>query len=125
MLIIGYPSIPYTSFYQIKSIAQIAQTPSNGLLLFDFDIKLCTYANTQNLSFALHVKNIKELVLANALGAKYFIVDKSLAINAQKVADDYLFDGKIMLSSTDESDIEFVALNAIDGIIFEESIKSL
>ncbi|MDD4504894.1 MAG: hypothetical protein PHE60_00800 [Sulfurospirillaceae bacterium] len=125
MLIIGYPSIPYTSFYQIKSIAQIAQTPSNGLLLFDFDIKLCTYANTQNLSFALHVKNIKELVLANALGAKYFIVDKSLAINAQKVADDYLFGGKIMLSSTDESDIEFVALNAIDGIIFEESIKSL
>lgn len=125
MLIIGYPSIPYLSFYQIKSIAQIAQTPSNGLLLFDFDIKLCTYANTQNLSFALHVKNIKELVLANALGAKYFIVDKSLAINAQKVADDYLFDGKIMLSSTDESDIEFVALNAIDGIMFEESIKFL
>ena len=125
MLIIGYPSIPYTSFYQIKSIAQIAQTPSNGLLLFDFDIELCTYANTQNLSFALHVKNIKELVLANALGAKYFIVDKSLAINAQKVADDYLFDGKIMLLSMDESDIEFVALNAIDGIIFEESIKSL
>ena len=97
MLIIGYPSIPYTSFYQIKSIAQIAQTPSNGLLLFDFDIELCTYANTQNLSFALHVKNIKELVLANALGAKYFIVDKSLAINAQKVADVYLFDGKIIL----------------------------
>ncbi len=125
MLIIGYPSIPYTSFYQIKSIAQIAQTPSNGLLLFDFDIELCTYANTQNLSFALHVKNIKELVLANALGAKYFIVDKSLAINAQKVADDYLFDGKIMLLSMDESDIEFVALNAIDGIIFEESIKFL
>ena len=125
MLIIGYPSIPYTSFYQIKSIAQIAQTPSNGLLLFDFDIELCTYANTQNFSFALHVKNIKELVLANALGAKYFIVDKSLAINAQKVADDYLFDGKIMLLSMDESDIEFVALNAIDGIIFEESIKFL
>ena len=125
MLIIGYPSIPYLSFYQIKSIAQIAQTPSNGLLLFDFDIELCTYANTKNLSFALHVKNIKELVLANALGAKYFIVDKSLAINAQKVADDYLFDGKIMLLSMDESDIEFVALNAIDGIIFEESIKSL
>ena len=125
MLIIGYPSIPYTSFYQIKSIAQIAQTPSNGLLLFDFDIELCTYANTQNLSFALHVKNIKELVLANALGAKYFIVDKSLAINAQIDADDYLFDGKIMLLSMDESDIEFVALNAIDGIIFEESIKFL
>lgn len=125
MLIIGYPSIPYLSFYQIKSIAQIAQTPSNGLLLFDFDIELCTYANTQNLSFALHVKNIKELVLANALGAKYFIVDKSLAINAQKVADDYLFDGKIMLLSMDESDIEFVALNAIDGIMFEESIKFL
>lgn len=125
MLIIGYPSIPYLSFYQIKSIAQIAQTPSNGLLLFDFDIELCTHANTQNLSFALHVKNIKELVLANALGTKYFIVDKSLAINAQKVADDYLFDGKIMLLSMDESDIEFVALNAIDGIIFEESIKFL
>ena len=125
MKLIGHPLIAYEPLYQIHSQEDIIKIPSNAVLVFDFDAILAAYCQSQKLSFALHVKNIKELILANALGVTYFIVDKSLAINAQKVADDYLFDGKVMLYSNDESDIEFVALSAIDGIIFENSIKSL
>lgn len=125
MLLIGHPSIQNEKFYYITIKEQIAQSKPNSTLFFDFDVSLSNYAQTQNLTFALHVKNIKELVLANALGASFFIVDKSLAINAQKVADDYLFDGKVMLLGIDENDIEFVALNAIDGIIFKDGIVAL
>lgn len=125
MILIGHPSIDYTPFYKILSQEDIAKTPSNSTVLFDFNVTLAHYCSAQKMTFALHVKNIKELVLANALGAHYFIVDKGIAINAQKVADDYLFDGKVLLMSHDESDIEFIALNAIDGIVFEESILAL
>lgn len=125
MKLIGHPSIAYEPLYRIHTQEDIAKSPSNTILVFEGNLTLAAYCQSQKILFALHVKNIKELVLANALSASYFIVDKSLAINAQKVADDYLFDGKVMLYSTDESDIEFVALNAIDGIIFENAIKSL
>lgn len=122
MLLIGHPSIKNSLFYRIELQAHIAQTQPNSILFFDFDVELSHYCQEQNLTFALHVKNIKELVLANALGASYFVVDKSLASNAQKVADDYLFDGKVMLLANDDNDIEFASLNVIDGILFENGI---
>lgn len=125
MLLIGHPLLQNEKFYYITVLEQIKQSKPNATLFFDFDVPLSNYAQAQQLTFALHVKNIKELVLANALGASFFIVDKSLAINAQKVADDYLFDGKVMLLGIDENDIEFVALNAIDGIIFKDGIIAL
>lgn len=86
---------------------------------------MAAYCAKEKVVFALHVKHIKELMLANALGASYFVVDKALAANAQKIADDYLFDGKILLLSHDESEIEFAASHGIDGILFEAGITSL
>lgn len=125
MILIGHVLVPYEPFYAIATREQVIKTPSNASLVFHFDAKLCDYCQKNQLVFAVHVKNIQELVLANALGASYFFVDKSLAINAQKVADDYLFDGKVLLLASDENEIEFVAFNAIDGIIFEKGILPL
>ncbi|ARU47655.1 hypothetical protein [Sulfurospirillum diekertiae] len=124
MLLIGHELIPSTPFYRVDSVDQIAKTPSNATILFNFDPTLIAYCSTQKLSFALHVKQIKELVLANALGASYFVVDKTLALHAQKVADDYLFEGKVLLLSNDDNDIEFAASHTIDGILFESAITS-
>lgn len=125
MLLIGHELIPSEPFYRVVSIEEIAKTPSQAVVLFDFEPTLSAYCVSQNVSFALHVKHIKELVLANALGATYFIVDKSLALHAQKIADDYLFDGKILLLSNDDNEIEFAASHGIDGILFEAAIVSL
>lgn len=125
MLLIGHELIPSKPFYRIDTVEHIAQTPSNSTVLFHFDPALIAYCAAQKVSFALHVKQIKELVLANALGASYFVVDKTLALHAQKIADDYLFDGKILLLSNDENDIEFAASHTIDGILFETAITSL
>jgi len=125
MLLIGHELIPYEPFYRVVSVEEIAKTPSNAVVLFDFEPTLAAYCVAQNVSFALHVKHIKELVLANALGATYFVVDKSLALHAQKIADDYLFDGKVLLLSNDDNEIEFAASHAIDGILFEAGMVSL
>lgn len=125
MLLIGHELIPYEPFYRVVSVEEITKTPSKAVVLFDFEPTLAAYCVTQNVSFALHVKHIKELVLANALGATYFVVDKSLALHAQKIADDYLFDGKVLLLSNDDNEIEFAASHAIDGILFEAGMVNL
>jgi len=125
MLLIGHELISSEPFYRVVSIEEIAKTPSQGVVLFDFEPNLAAYCNAQSVVFALHVKHIKELILANALGASYFIVDKGLALHAQKIADDYLFDGKVLLLSNDDNEIEFAASHAIDGILFESGIVQL
>ncbi len=125
MILIGHSEIQSPLFYRIESSEQIALTPSNSTLFFDYSPSLSHYCFDNNLPSAVHVKHIKELILAHAMGASYCVVDKSLAINAQKIADDYLFDSKILLLSHDENDIEFAAINGIDGILFTNGIQSL
>lgn len=125
MLLIGHELIPSEPFYKVASREEIAKTPSQAVVLFDFEPSLSAYCMAQNVAFALHIKNIKELVLANALHASYFVVDKALALHAQKIADDYLFDGKVLLLSSDDTEIEFAASHAIDGILFDTGIRAL
>ena len=125
MLLIGHELIPSEPFYRVGDAEEISKTPAQAVVLFNFEPLLSAYCITQKISFALQVKNIKELILANALGASFFVVDKTLVLHAQKIADDYLFDGKILLLSNDDNEIEFTASHAIDGILFESGIRSL
>lgn len=122
MILIGHLDLSSAPFYRIESIEAIAHTPSNTALFCDYNVSLCHYAQEHNLTLAVHVHQIKELILAHAMGAQYLVVDKSLVLNAQKIADDYLFDAKILLLSEKEDDIEFAALNSIDGILFTRAI---
>lgn len=125
MILIGHSFVESKPFYRISEMAHIALTPPSSTVFFDYDTVLCRYCQAQKIASAVHVKHIKELVLAHALGASFLIVDKALVLNAQKIANDYLFDGKILLLAHDEQEIEFAALNGIDGIILPEGIKSL
>lgn len=125
MILIGHPDVYSDFFYRISSIEHIALTPPQSTVFFDYDASLCHFCQKNNISMAIHVKHIKELILAHALGASFLVVDKALAIQAQKIADEYLFDSKILLFEHREEEIEFVALNGIDGILFEHAIKTL
>lgn len=125
MILIGHEEVKSPLFYRIETSEQIASTPPNSTVIFDYAPALSRYCTENCIRTAVHVRHIKELILAHAMGATYCVVDKSLAINAQKIADDYLFDGKILLLSSDENDIEFAAINGIDGILFVNGIKSL
>jgi len=122
MMLIGHGDVPFSPFYAIQNAHDIAKTPSNSTLFFEYDASLAHFCHTHNVSFAVHVKQTKELILSHNLGASFIVVDKALSLNAQKVAEHYLFDAKIILLSSNDADIEWAALNGIDGILFQSAI---
>ena len=123
MIIIGHPLIPFKALTKVTKIEDIKKTKPNCTVLIDFDAKeLVQYSITQDISLALHVKSIKDACLANALGAKFIVVDNELSKQVQNVATEYLFDAKILLQIEDENQIEKAAKNSIDGVIFNKGI---
>jgi len=123
MIIIGHPLISFNPLFKVTKIEDIKQTKPNSTILLDFlDKKLILYIKEQNIDFALHVKSIKNACLANALGAKFIIVDSSLSKKVQVIATEYLFDSKILLYIEKEKDIEKAAKNFIDGVIFNKGM---
>jgi len=122
MMLIGHADVAFSPFYAIQNIHDIAQTPSNSTVFFEYDASLAKFCDAHKVSFAIHAKHIKEITLSHALGASCVVVDKALSLNAQKIAEHYLFDTKILLFSNDDADIEWAAINGIDGILFQSAI---
>lgn len=123
MIILGHPDIAYAPFYKTSTPEAISLTPPNATVVFDYAPALCGYCKENGVNFGVFVHHLKELMLSHALGAHWFILDKSICIQAQKIADTYLFDGKVLLVAHNEEDIEFAALHGIDGVVFESAIK--
>lgn len=125
MIIIGHRYIEYDPLYFIKEIEDIKNTPPNSTLIFEFNeknIPLAKHCQKNGIDFAIIADTKRELYFANLFDPKYIICDKNAILVAQKFADDYIIDAKILLYSSDEKDLDFVASNAIDGILFEEAI---
>ena len=123
MLIIGHPLIPFKPIYRVIKLEDIKKTEPNSTILVDFDDKaLVQYSVANDISLALHVKSIKDACLANALGAKFIVVNKDLSKIVQKIATEYLFDAKILIQIDDENGIEEVANDLIDGVILKNGI---
>jgi|LGVF01.2.fsa_nt_gb hypothetical protein len=124
MIILGHPLIASESLYKVTKIEDIKKTEPNSTVLIDFiDKELVQYTKKQNIPLALHVKSIKEACLANALGAKYIVVEDTISQDIQKIATEYLFDSKILLHVEDENGIEVAAKNYIDGVVLQNAIK--
>ncbi len=125
MIIIGHSFVKFRPFYLIKTSNDITNTPSNSCVVFEFDEKnvaLCEHCHQSGIQFASICDSIRAVLFANALNASYIICDKVISIKAQKLADNYMFDSKILLYSGDEADIEWAAENEIDGILLEKGI---
>lgn len=123
MIIIGHNLIPYKNLYKISTIKQIEKTPSNSTVLFDFNEEILTYVKDSLISFAVCVENSTQACLANALGARYIIVYKEDIKEIQKVANEYLFDAKILYKIRKEEEMEFAIDCFVDGVLFENAIK--
>lgn len=123
MILIGDSLIPFEDVSYVDSIWDIENSLPNSTLLFNYDVNLLTYCNKNKLNFAIIVKNIKDAIYANALNSKYIICERKLAKNLQKIADNYMFDAKILAVIESEKEIEDVALAEIDGAIFKDLIK--
>jgi len=125
MLLFGHRFIEAPKFYHVVDIDAIANTPPNACIYLEFSEKnldIIHHLNSNKIRFALHVHNITEIIYANALNANYIIVNQELALNAQKIAESYLFDAKVLVHNKDENEIEEMALLGIDGILFSNAI---
>lgn len=125
MLIFGHKFIPSESLYHTPNIDSISNTPPSSIIYVEFseeNLDIIEHANSNQLQFALSVKNITELIYASALGAKYILVSHEIVKIAQNIAENYLFDAKILVHIQSNEDIEEMALLGIDGVIFSNAI---
>ncbi|MDA7847918.1 hypothetical protein N8972_00315 [Sulfurospirillum sp.] len=123
MIIIGHSFIPFKPLVKVTKIEDIKKTEPNCTILIDFSNKeLLQYSRVQDITLALHVKSLKDACIANALGAKFILVDEKLAPQVQNIATEYLFDAKILIQIEDEDDIEQAAKYLIDGVVLKKGI---
>lgn len=125
MYIFGHRFIDSESFYHIQSIDAIENTPPSSTLYVEFseeNLDIIKYMQLNQLSFALGAEDITQIIYASSLGASYIFVPRSLAKNAQGLANNYLFDAKVLVHIEDEEEIEDLALLGVDGVIFSNAI---
>jgi len=125
MLILGHPRIPHEKLYHVNSIEAISHTPSNAILLFDYNeevFELLEHARENALSVAMQVASLKDAIICENLDVTYLLVSQELSSSVQKAADTYLFDAKVLVKVQDDSSIEALAIDGIDGIVCPEAI---
>lgn len=125
MLLFGHRFIQSENFYAVSESDEILNTPPNSTLYIKFEesnLDLIEYARLNSMAFALGVESVNELIYASALSAKYILVKKELAKTAQKIAETYLFDAKILVKIEEEKEIEEMAILGIDGVLFVNAI---
>ena len=118
MILIGDNLIPHKEFSFIDSILDIEHTVANSTLIFNYDENLLLFCRKNALSTAIVVSNITEAIYCNALDSKYIICDKKIAKSIQKIAENYMFDAKVLAMIESRDEIEKIALNEIDGVIY-------
>jgi len=125
MLIYGHRFIKSQNFYHVQSIEAIKNTPASSILLVDFtenNLDIITHITLNSISLALEVKNITEIIYANSLSSSYILVHKNLAKSAQDLAQNYLFDAKILVIIENEEEIEELAILGLDGVILSNAV---
>jgi len=125
MYIYGHRFIGSDSFYHVPNIDAIPNTPPNATIYLDFNednLEIINYATSNEILLALGCVNINEIIYAASLNATFIIIPKELAKTAQNIANNYLFDAKILVHITEESEIEELAILGIDGVIFSNAI---
>ncbi len=125
MLIFGHPHLPSVTLYHIEEPDALLHTPPNSVVFVPCDPlhrDLIAQLRRDDVAFALGAASVKDALFAENLGARYIVVEPPLAPSVQKVAETYLFDAKILCRIDDESQIETMAFEGIDGVIFPEAI---
>ncbi len=123
MLIIGDENIPYETFTKITNINDITNTKSNSTVLFTYDISLIKYTKKNDINTAVLIKDVKEAIYCNALDVRYIICEKNIAQEIQNLADNYIFDSKILALITSNNEFEDIAQKEIDGVIYESVVE--
>ncbi|SFV60628.1 hypothetical protein MNB_SM-7-781 [hydrothermal vent metagenome] len=128
MLFFGHRFIESEKFYHVSDIDAVVKTPPNAIIYLEFDeanLDIIEYLRINGISFALGVKTLQEVLYANALESRYIITDEILCKEAQQIAQEYLFDAKILVRIESDEEIERFAKLGIDGVIYPEAIVKI
>jgi hypothetical protein len=123
MILIGDKLIPYTDFFNILSVDDIKNTKANSLISFRYNENLLSYSFENELDYAVIVSSITQAIYANSLNATYIVCDKEISKDIQKIADNYMFDSKVLAMIKSSTEIEEIALNEIDGIVYKNLLN--
>ncbi|BDY12644.1 hypothetical protein HCR_09560 [Hydrogenimonas cancrithermarum] len=125
MIIIGHPDIPFDPLHYVERIEEIAKTPPNSTLWlgpFSGAKAIAKHCFENRIAYTVMAESVRDALLANALHARFILADKTLAPKLQKIAETYLFDAKIIVPVSEESEMEAIAQMGIDGVIFQNAI---
>lgn len=124
MIIIGDKRFGSETLFYVQNIEDIAKTPSNCVVLLNKqDIDLQYFCFKNKVEYAIVIQDFKEAIYANNLHAKYIISNKDIAEKLQKIAENYLFDAKILAIINNEDEINKLCEIGIDGIIYENILN--
>jgi len=86
-------------------------------LIVDFKppFELAKYCKKNSLAYAIEANSVLDAIYASNLEASFAIANIELAQTLQKLADNYLWDMKILSKINSEEEIEKVVLLGIDG----------
>jgi hypothetical protein len=125
MIIVGHPWIQCDQFSKVFSIEDIKQSSANEIVLLEPLVdshKYAAYCQENNIAFAVVVNTLDDALFSNALGAKYIICEEDDALMIQPIAQEYLFDTRILVLIHSEKEISKIARGGVDGVIFAEAI---
>ena len=125
MIIIGHPWIKSNRFFKVFSIKGIEKSQPDDIILLEPLVDSHTYAEhcqANSIPFAVVANTLDDALFANALGAKYIICEEDDALMIQPIANEYLFDTRILVLIHDVKEISKIARGHVDGVIFAEAI---
>ncbi|QKF64260.1 hypothetical protein [Campylobacter corcagiensis] len=123
MQIIGHELIKFNKFKEVSDVQNLVNFDN---VIFKFSEELIKAALDTNKTFSVYANSQNEVVLANALGAKFIVISNEnsfLIQEAMKYAEYYLFDSKIAtIVDNFDNDLN-IALNlGVDAVIHRAAI---
>lgn len=123
MKIIGHLHIPHQDFSKIKTTQDIDHTLPDVMIWWeasqDSDYSLAHFCQKNQIPYAVKIHNLRELLIYSNLDAKYLIASKESAPLFQSILKEYVLDSLLLCEIEKEDEIEKLALQGVDGVIFE------
>lgn len=113
-------------FVTVQNTEDIANTkPKDILFLNSFapPYDLAKHCLQNQLQYAVLVHSITEALFASAFNASFIVCEKPLATSLQNIANEYLWDLKILAIISNDNELETLAKASIDGAIYKTYIK--
>jgi len=126
MIVIGHPWIESPKFHKVFSIEDIQNSDANDIVLLEpltESHKYAKYCQDNGIEYAVVVNSLENAIYANALGASYIVCEEDSALMIQPIAQEYLFDTKVLVLIHSSKEISKIARSGIDGVIFAEAIR--